>query len=376
MKLGELRMQWKLIGILSIIFPIVSACVGQQNSQPLIPQSLSDDSPEMLEGRIAYITSDNQIWVMDGDGENKQLLVDDDFYKRDIAWAPNRSKLAYIARRRNDEVFFESLWVIDADGQNHHQLTDEARYAGFGWRSNSHEIGYTEFRTFEQFPGDAHYFDINTVTGTMTETLNSTTSPFPPVSIARHSPDKTKVAYVPQDSNSLYIANLDGTEIRELASGDAGGLTCLEWSSNGTQLAFCPPQEDQKGQSTDLFTINIDGSNLRRLTNEAEQHEVSNISNISWSPDDRWIAFILSHTGVTNQLCLIESQSEDQICFGSYWIGSESPLWSPDSTRIAIVTDKVEPNTKKRIYTFSITGDIVSLTDDSQDVIIGEVDWH
>src|SRR5439155_22653313 len=60
------------------------------------------------------------------------------------------------------------------------------------------------------------------------------------------------------------------------------GLTNPAWSPDGTKLVFT----GYEGGWTDLFTINADGSNLQRLTNDryADFHP-------TWSPDGQTIAF-------------------------------------------------------------------------------------
>ncbi|HEU5049669.1 MAG TPA: hypothetical protein VFU00_05045, partial [Gemmatimonadales bacterium] len=122
---------------------------------------------------------------------------------------------------------------------------------------------------------------------------------------------------------------------------EVDGITTPAWSPDGRQLVFTGYQ----GGISDLFVVDRDGRNLRRLTNDkyADFHPV-------WSPDGRTIAFS-SDRG--------ESTSFETLQFGNWRIATfdldmgtvrvldqmdagrnVSPQWSPDGRSIAFVSDR------------------------------------
>ena len=77
----------------------------------------------------------------------------------------------------------------------------------------------------------------------------------------------------------IYTRNPDGSELTRLTSG-----ADIEpaWSPDGTQIAFTRFYGATQGE---IFVMNADGSNQRRLTANA------NDRNPTWSPDGTKIAF-------------------------------------------------------------------------------------
>src|SRR5204863_8969664 len=84
--------------------------------------------------------------------------------------------------------------------------------------------------------------------------------------------------------------------------------------------------------SEDLYTINADGTDQVRLTND-----VQNQQNPSWSPDGAKIAFAL-HTDSPNSVPApgIFTINPDGTGLTRLTTGAhDDPVWSPDGTRIS-----------------------------------------
>jgi Bacterial Ig-like domain/WD40-like Beta Propeller Repeat len=95
------------------------------------------------------------------------------------------------------------------------------------------------------------------------------------------SPDSSKIAYFGNDFD-LHIMNADGTGQSRLTTDSYIGLQEREpeWSPKGTRLVFSGfSGSSYPNGTTDLFTINVDGSNLTNITNTTtwEAHP-------SWQP--------------------------------------------------------------------------------------------
>jgi TolB protein len=71
--------------------------------------------------------------------------------------------------------------------------------------------------------------------------------------------------------------------------------TSPAWSPDGQQVAFVRRQHDH----WEIYAVNADGSNLRRLTSTPARPngEVASSASPAWSPDGQYIAFLTDRTG-------------------------------------------------------------------------------
>jgi TolB protein len=113
------------------------------------------------------------------------------------------------------------------------------------------------------------------------------------------SPDGKQIAFVvngdfigSDQTSEIYVINADGSNIRQLTKTGGANLN-PQWSPNGAQLVFygyAVGAFDDMGSRTSLrtevFRMNADGSDLVNLTNSTGLDYQP-----TWSPDGNWIAF-------------------------------------------------------------------------------------
>jgi dipeptidyl aminopeptidase/acylaminoacyl peptidase len=101
------------------------------------------------------------------------------------------------------------------------------------------------------------------------------------------------------------------------------------WSPDGKQIAFIrrlPPNF----WYADVFVMNADGSNQRRLT---QNGRVVHYSTVTWSPDGTKLAFVGPPVvgDIYIQIYVINADGSNQQPIGR----GENPAWSPDGSKLA-----------------------------------------
>jgi Tol biopolymer transport system component len=148
------------------------------------------------------------------------------------------------------------------------------------------------------------------------------------------SPDGKRIAFVTQSEvlTSINLMNSDGTNISQLttifinSNKDYFGQFGISWSPDGVKIAF--------QDSTDIFTINVDGSNRINLTKgQFVNYEPT------WSPDGSQIAFarsIYTHGAYPNIYTMsADGSNVTKITNCEGYCATLSPDWSPDGGLIA-----------------------------------------
>lgn len=134
----------------------------------------------------------------------------------------------------------------------------------------------------------------------------------------------------------IHRMNTDGSGLLQLTDGPADGRPA--WSPDGSRIAFSRGGGDARG----VYVANADGSNAVRLTNAGG--EVDWTPEVDWSPDGESVVFVCGPPTVPDysQLCRVGANGSgtDPVSLTPWLYGQVySPAWSPDGTRIALVSD-------------------------------------
>src|SRR5438876_175121 len=164
-----------------------------------------------------------------------------------------------------------------------------------------------------------------------------------------------------KDRDDLVILDVKrGREDRRIQVG-LSALQTPQWSPDGTQLVFT----GFSNGFSDLFTINRDGTGLRRLTTDkfADLHP-------AWSPDGTTIAFVTDRGGETDfellrfgnlRVALFHLDSGAIELLGNMDTGRNiNPVWAPDGRSLAFVSDRTGIN---NVFLYDLAdGQIYQLT--------------
>jgi len=100
---------------------------------------------------------------------------------------------------------------------------------------------------------------------------------------------------------------------------------------NGRILVTAPgtPEMVNGDMNWDIFTMNLDGSDRRQLTDSPARDQLA-----AWSPDGRKIAYSTYRTG-THTLWVMDADGRNQHQVSTSPRGTMAPSWSPDGKQIA-----------------------------------------
>jgi len=168
------------------------------------------------------------------------------------------------------------------------------------------------------------------------------------------SPDGRRVAYTVREANwdenrydtQIWIVNADGSEPRRLTSGPKSSIQPA-WSPDGRWIAFLSDRTD----TLQLYRIAVAGGEAERLTSGEE-----GVTQFAWAPGSAALAFTMTdpvsaaqkertqkygdltiedqdHRMAHLHLLTLATRETRQLTTGGFVVGSFA--WSPDGTRLA-----------------------------------------
>jgi TolB protein len=258
-------------------------------------------------GAIATTTCDDQeplcgLYSVDPDGSNGRYLTSS-YLDTDPVWSPDGRSIAFRSQRgcdrRTTRICHNDLYVMKADG---------IRGDGSGLRSLT--------------------------TGSGLDVGGMSWSPDGSRIVFAGSVFPTDLLYPPE---ALYLMNADGSDLRLLVSGPAGGSASWpDWSPDGSKIAY----NVVLGDTSAIDVVDADGSSSVRISTPSASR---GDRRPHWSPDGKRIAFTRSWSaaavgnGTVSQVFVMDADGSNvrQITHDS--AGARYPVWSPDGTRLALI---------------------------------------
>ncbi len=235
---------------------------------------------ETLKGKIVFSSGkdgDYDIWRLDlPSGTLTQLTATAGLWNDSPRWSPDGTQVLFTSNRTG----VPEVWVMDERGSDQRPVTASGKYHRTpDWTPDGRAFVCAANYDGDQF--DLYLLDLN--------------GRQPPRRLTDH-PGSDYAPHVASDSRSMVFTsdrsgNLDIWK-QELKRQEATRLTTHQapdysprFSPDGRQIAFVSERRHALEPSSDLYVMNADGSQVRRLTSNAGIDRF-----VAWSPDAQyWI---------------------------------------------------------------------------------------
>lgn len=274
-------------------------------------------SSRALDGSDAANAATN-IWLINSDGTGaRPLTALTGASSASPLWSPNGAKIALESFRALDgsnvAIPAANIWVMNADGASATPLTqltaELVSSIHSAWSPDGSRIAFDSTRALDGTNAAAAGVNIWVMNAdgssakpltTLTASMASSVSPV-------WSPDGTKLAFTSSralngtndviSARNIWSMNSDGSAAQPLTILTAGSSSDPAWSPDGKKIAFVSTRaldgSNTAGTAANIWIMNTDGSGAAPLTRLTALHNMTTESPV-WSPDSSRIAFASS----------------------------------------------------------------------------------
>ncbi len=221
-------------------------------------------------GRLTF-TSWSRVWTIRPDGSNMSAILKSRRRPFSPQWSPDGNRIAYSCGGG-----YADICVMNADGSGNERVTEspEQHDGEVAWAPDGERLIFVR---------DATLVIVDLRTGQEKTVVAPVVNPHSP----SWSPDASEIAVTAIGAggrSDIFVLNVGGSNVRNLTD-DRESQHDVDWSPDGKQLVYSAYVDDNNGGWA-LHIISADGSSRRRVS-ERHMFAVSP----SWSPNGRRIAF-------------------------------------------------------------------------------------
>jgi len=312
-----LEVEVRLYDILSARQVLGKRFLGRVDEQRTLMHRVGNEIIYLLTGnkgmflsRITFVgtaTGHKEIYTADFDGHNEKQLTSDKAIALLPRWSPLGDVICFNSYKEGSSM----LYLKDLHSGKVRRLSDRQGFnAGGSWAPDGRSLA------LGMSHGDnLDIFNID-LSGKILKRLTNHSS----INVsASFSPDGSKFAFVSNRSGTpqVYVKDMAG-EREERITFEGNYNTSPSWSKLN-RIVFCGSYEGR----FDIFTVDPDGRNLRKLTDGQGDNEEP-----CWSPDGRYILFSSNREGGYH-LYIMNANGQNQRRITFMKGQQTSPSWSP-----------------------------------------------
>lgn len=262
----------------------IGACEGLPAPAPLAGVR---NGPLAISVRLQEVAPDEMTSLLVVSAQGQSLAQVDNLRRAaDPAWSPDGQRLAFAARSWDSNQY--GVYLMDRQGQVGQPLFADARLESSApdWAPDGSLVlaRWVEAEGGAEGGFDSQIFSAQ-ADGSGLRSLPDSQSDEQP----RVSPDGRQIVFVSQrdDQADIYRMDVDGSNVVRLTNSTASELHPA-WSPDGKWIVYATNRDSPAGKNNySLYIMAPDGSNQCRLTQgeDSQWHP-------AWSPDGMWIAYI------------------------------------------------------------------------------------
>jgi TolB protein len=265
---------------------------------PSVSPSASSAKP-ILKGSITFMRDDEQgspqIWVACADLTHQRRLTSLDKRSGWSVWSPDATRIAFDSDREDpypaDIHVINDVFTMAADGSDVRKVTDSVGESGDpAWSPDGTVL---VFEADRGSPSEQGIYVANASDGSGLRRITTLPAAFSQDRAPRISPDGKHVLFTREESDllsALFVVNLDGSDLRRITSSELqpGDGT---WSPDGTKIAF--EAELVSDGRAGPWIVGSDGQGAKSLTGPQDTSgEWDGFSDPVWSPDGSLIMML------------------------------------------------------------------------------------
>lgn len=348
-----------------VAFSILSACKKD---------TAVEMKPIDIQGEILFISrrisnsSDWQMFLMNVDGTNQRVVSNSIVRCSPPILSNKETKIAFTTYDNN---YYYNLYVVDIDGQNQKFLSKGKQFCGSPvWSPDDSRIAFV--KNGNNVGGTYDIYTIN-VDGSNEIKLTSQNDNFSP----QYFPDNNSIIFSSSNNiwTGIYKMNIDGSN-KKLLTPQNSSFNDPKISPSGNMISIT----SNNWNGSQIFVMNSDGSNLKQIT-----FTVSSISypgspkdgncNPAWSPNSSKIAYVSYENG-SPDIFVINSNGTDNKRLTNTSLRDENPCWTKDGNYILFSSNR-NLNASSEIYIMRSEGQLQTpltnyIADDIYPTFIGK----
>lgn len=302
----------------------------------------SPDGSKIVFVRLDFANQTASSYVMAADGSNLvQLTSVPGEYISAINWSPDSSKLLFSAFSYSNDSTESQIYVINADGTGRANVSGTDGFnTDASWSPDGTKISFVR----------GHYFgDFNPPTNDLYVANADGTNPIQIAHAAGErdfgpvwSPDGTRLAFtriLPDGAIQVYTMRPDGSEQQPIVIAPDTQTFTPQWAPDG-RLSFSSLNYTTFASA--IEAANYDGSRRVTLYSAPQGGAYYGLNGWTWAPDGSRLAlsYVIGEAFGSN-VCIVNGDGTGLQCVGiSDQEYNGSPDWSPDSARLAFVSNR------------------------------------